>query len=808
MIKNKPNMYNCVDYMTFCTQFSIWKTAIIRAINHVFIHNSKILLLIFSLIILVNLINLSAADSAYGPIIKTDSYEISRSYVIRDISVGDMFKDSFIIKNLKDKQIKVSLAPSEEISKVISLESSGELIDPNNYTSVFFTISGIEAKIYSGNIEISGDIKDVIPINITVVNESLTPKLLVEISSNKKEFTFNDKLDFKIDIKKVIGDEPLSNVTFSYYLNNPLDNRSYFLGNETKDLLGSFQIRKNIYFPEKLTPGSYIVEVITTYKDKTMSSSDGFLLKTPFWSIKFLGFIPLWLLAILLSILITLIFFFTIVKKTIEKRKKYKMQLYTKTLPQKTDTALFLGKVAETNIPAYLEADALTTHGVVAGATGGGKSIAAQVIIEEALLKNIAVIVFDPTAQWSGMLRKCDDKRMLSFYPKFGLKPSDAKAFSGNVRQIMNERQAIDIKKYMAPGQIQIFTMNKLTPPQIDTFVASVIASIFKSDPKEFPNLRVLLVFDEVHRLLPKFGGSGKGFLQIERACREFRKWGFGVMLVSQVLSDFVGEIKANINTEVQMRTRDEADLNRIKTKYGEEFLQSLIKASVGVGMFVNAKYNRGKPYFVHFRPILHNTRRLSDEILEQYNKYGEIIDDLEYQIEQLEQEKIDVFDLKMELKLVKDKLMTGNFTVVDIYLEGLKPRIEKHWQTLNKKPKKRELELIDTNVIESSIKQAQKSRAEFDEKLQKNKVDETPQENKIQDSNEKEEKIDEIETSRFAFAQSPYFNSRVSKSNLDGAQEPEHAPEFIPRVLDKTQKKISRAKIRKLTIKTKNRKK
>jgi len=41
------------------------------------------------------------------------------------------------------------------------------------------------------------------------------------------------------------------------------------------------------------------------------------------------------------------------------------------------------------------------------------------------------------------------------------------------------------------------------------------------------------------------------------------------------------------------------------------------------------------------------------------------------------------------------------------------------------------------------------------------------------------------IETSRFVFAQSPYFSSQVSKSNLDGAQEPEHAPEFIPRVLD-----------------------
>jgi len=430
---------------------------------------------------------------------------------------------------------------------------------------------------------------------------------------------------------------------------------------------------------------------------------------------------------------------FIVVRRIIEKNKKYKMQLYTKTLPKKNERSLSMGKVAETNIPAYLDMDAFTTHAVVAGATGGGKSISAQVLIEEVLLKNIAVIVFDPTAQWSGMLRKCDDKKMLSFYPKFGLKPNEAKAFPGNVRQIQNERQAIDIKKYMNPGQIQIFTMNKLTPPQIDTFVASIIASIFKSDPKEHPELRVMLVFDEVHRLLPKFGGSGKGFLQIERACREFRKWGFGVMLVSQVLSDFVGEIKANINTEVQMRTRDEADLNRIKTKYGEEFLQSLIKASVGVGMFVNPRYNKGKPYFVNFRPILHNTRRLSDEVLEQYNKYGEIIEDLEYQIEQLEQEKVDTFDLKMELKLVKGKLMTGNFTVVDIYLEGLNPRIEKQWQTLGKKPKKREIELVDTKEIESSLKQAQKGREEFEDKKKEKSNEDKKQEEGKENSPEKE---------------------------------------------------------------------
>ena len=147
---------------------------------------------------------------------------------------------------------------------------------------------------------------------------------------------------------------------------------------------------------------------------------------------------------------------------------------------------------------------------------------------------------------------------MLSYYPKFGLKEGEARAFKGNVRQIKDARQVIDIKKHMNPGQIQIFSLNKLKPQEMDIFVANVVREIFNSDPQEAPNLKLILVFDEVHRLLAKFGGSGEGFLQIERACREFRKWGMGVMLVSQVLADFVGEIKANISTEAQMRTRDE----------------------------------------------------------------------------------------------------------------------------------------------------------------------------------------------------------------------------------------------------------
>ncbi|MEK6915082.1 MAG: hypothetical protein AABW89_00895, partial [Nanoarchaeota archaeon] len=179
--------------------------------------------------------------------------------------------------------------------------------------------------------------------------------------------------------------------------------------------------------------------------------------------------------------------------------------------------------------------------------------------------------------------------------------------------------------------------------------------------------------------------------------------------------SDFVGEIKANINTEVQMRVTEESDLNRVKERYGLDYLKSLVRADVGIGMVQNAEYNRGLPYFINFRPILHNTRRLSDEILEKYNSYGEIIEDLEYQIQQLEQEKVDTFDLKMELKLVKDKLMIGNFTIVDIYLDGIRPRITKQWEKLGKKPRAKEIELVSEDDINASLQAAKKERASWE---------------------------------------------------------------------------------------------
>jgi len=219
--------------------------------------------------------------------------------------------------------------------------------------------------------------------------------------------------------------------------------------------------------------------------------------------------------------------------------------------------------------------------------------------------------------------------------------------------------------------------------------------------------LKLVIIFDEVHRLLPKFGGSGEGFIQIERAAREFRKWGVGLILISQVLTDFVGETKANINTEIQMRTRDQGDLDRIKNKYGGGMLQSLLKAATGTGMIENSAYNKGNPYFVSFRPLFHNHARLTDKELDSYNKYNDLIDDLEFQIDQMEEEGIDVFEMRLELKMALDKVKSGSFNMVDIYLEGLIPALKKEWTKLGKQPKKRQTKLVSKEELEAEMKKA-----------------------------------------------------------------------------------------------------
>lgn len=660
-------------------------------------------------------------------------YVISLSSINRKLVVGNFLQEIVSFYSYKQGYANLKFTiDGENLSKIVKLDKSTMSIAPNTNDQLTLTVFGEgEPGIYNGSLIIEGDLNEIIPIKIELLSKDRIPveSLLIMLDIDDREIFGNQKLKFKTSLHNLLSDQSYP-VSLQYTVQNDRGETVWTdYGNVY--LQTSFSLLKSAKLPDNLPTGDYILRVTANYLGLSSGASSAFSIVLPFYEIIILGLkVWVWIL-ILLFILLSLLAYW-LISKYIKSKKRYSAKVEYSELPKIGPKAAFVGKIAETEHKTYFDLEQFKVHTIVAGATGGGKSVAAQVIVEEALLKNVAVIVFDPTAQWSGMLRKGNDKNMFKLYANFGMKPTQARAFNGNVRQITNALEIIDIKKYIKPGEIQIFALNKLDPKDIDIFVANSIREVFHANFPETAEIKLLIVYDEVHRLLPKFGGSGEGFLQIERGCREFRKWGVGILMISQVLADFVGQIKANINTEVQMRTRDEGDLDRIKTKYGVEVLQGLVKASVGSGMVENPAYNRGRPYFVSFRPLLHNTQRLPDEELEKYNKFNELIDDLQYQIEQLENLKQDVFDLKLQLKLSLDKVKSGNFNMVDIYLQELVPRIDKMWIKLGKSPEKRKLKLIDVKSLKEEMKKAEDSRKEFEKQNVAQQSNDVKEEKKI----------------------------------------------------------------------------
>ncbi len=644
-------------------------------------------------------------------------FYVSISQIERKLSQGTFAEETVSFYNLGSDIKSVNFDISGAVAPYITLDHTSLTVSDNETGELIVSLLATgEPGLYSGALEVGGDGNASIPINLTILPRDKLPiqVLLVDLEIIHPTMNPGDNMRYKVDLRNLLTDIEYD-VHIDYSFRKQGSAAETAVGEDDVSIFTFLTLLNEYPLEDNMETGDYIFTVKAQYLNLTSTVSTPFKVTLPIYKYAIFGILPLWLLAVIILGLALATYGVLEYRHLMLAKRRYVVSVEYNLLPKPGPRSLYMGKIAESERKAWFDMDQFTTHCIIAGSTGSGKSITAQVFVEELLLKDTAIIVFDPTAQWSGMLRKLESPQMLSHYPKHGMRKGDARAFNGNVRAITNARTVIDLPKYIKPGEIQIFTLNKMDPSQIDLFVANTVRTVFRANFDEAPQLNVLFVYDEVHRLLPRFGGSGEGFIQIERACREFRKWGLGVMLVSQVLSDFVGEIKANINTEVQMRTRDEGDLNRIKMKYGEDLLQSLVKSEVGTGMIVNTASNRGNPYFISFRPIMHSIQRLTDEELEKYNTYNEKIDDIEYHIDQLEEEGIDVFDMRLELKLALDKVKTGNFNMVDIYLESLKPRVEDEWRRLGKTPKKREVTLVKESELKAELKKAMEERKKLE---------------------------------------------------------------------------------------------
>jgi len=569
--------------------------------------------------------------------------------------------------------INASFAVTGSIADFISFEKPSVGIDSKKeeINKIYVSIpSNADTGTYTGHISVTGDGKTIaIPVSLTVSIKGAT-FLDVLVESRNKNVGINETARFRIMLYNY-GIWKILDLNLTYFIVDPETQEIFYVENEQLEITQSKTLDKRVVLSEWGIPvGRYVFNVTVKYDSKVASAYDDFEVTEAFWTTDRINQTIIIIGAV--SIPIALYF---VRKRYISwklSKARYIFPIDFRKLPS---GEIWLGKIAETNRKTYFNMNELRTHVLTAGATGSGKSVSAMIFVEELLKEKIPVIVFDPTAQWSGFVRPCRDPNLLKFYSEFGMDKRDTRPYNGMIYEVTDPNVKIEFDKYMNPGEITVFMLNKLKPGEYDDAVRNIIDTIFAHGWEESTKLKMVVVFDEVHRLLEKYGGKG-GYVALEKACREFRKWGIGLIMASQVLSDFKEAIKGNVLTEIQLHTKSLGDLGRVEKKYGLDYTKRVTRLEVGVGMIQNPRYNDGRPWFVAFRPTWHEPHKIPDVDLKTYKEYAAILAEIEAKIESMEKAGQDVFDLKTEFKLAQDKLKKGRFRMAKIYIDSLRKHL------------------------------------------------------------------------------------------------------------------------------------
>jgi uncharacterized membrane protein len=358
---------------------------------------------------------------------------------------GETVRLPLTIKNNMDNETLIELVASGDASKFISFVTQRAKILPGK-EQIFEIVVHIDVdtapKLYSGSLSIIfGNQKTEIPVNIRVL--STKEELLdVRITALKDEVAPGYALPVEVTLYN-LGKIPRTDVDLQLEI---FDVEKGETLTSMKEVLAVETSLSRIFYlkiPKDAEERKYQVKAIAqfSYINRTVAAQTFayFNVKTPLLQKQFLGFaVWQWLAfgssAIFLSV--SSIVAYRKYKSEKEKKRRYHVMLDLKSLPQPGPDSAFIGNLAETGTRAWIYLKDLMTHTMIAGTTGSGKTISAMVLAEEVLLHGKSVIVFDPTAQWTGFLRKCREIDMLKHYKLFGMSEKDARAFKGRIKVV------------------------------------------------------------------------------------------------------------------------------------------------------------------------------------------------------------------------------------------------------------------------------------------------------------------------------------------------------------------------------------
>lgn len=253
----------------------------------------------------------------------------------------------------------------------------------------FFTMPTTIPGVYNGNILVKNKDGTEQKISVILRVEYEREKLLdIKVEPITKEVIAGDTFKYQVTLYN-LGLTKRVDVFINYTIKSVDTDKIIAVNHETMAVDTSLSFMRSIDIPEKTEPGLYTIEADAWYENSTAISIASFSIVKEPWIITFLiAIFTNWITYLILFILIPSIYFgYRYYEKwRMEKiaRARYIRPVDLKKLPNK---GLLVGKVAETNTDAYFDENKLTTHMIVAGGTGSGKSVAAMVIAEECLKK-------------------------------------------------------------------------------------------------------------------------------------------------------------------------------------------------------------------------------------------------------------------------------------------------------------------------------------------------------------------------------------------------------------------------------------
>jgi DNA helicase HerA-like ATPase len=209
-----------------------------------------------------------------------------------------------------------------------------------------------------------------------------------------------------------------------------------------------------------------------------------------------------------------------------------------------TEPAVALGRAVrgdevDTGFEVAVPLAMLNRHGLVAGATGTGKTKTAQGLAGRLSDAGVPCFVADMKGDLSGMAEPGEASDKVAARVEQLKAPWDPHPASG--KGIVTLLELADVAD---------------RPRVFSTFMMWLLAELFEALPEvgDLDRPKLVFFFDEAHLL---FDGASKAFVdQVQRTVRLIRSKGVGVFFITQLPQDLPDEVLAQLGNRVQHALR------------------------------------------------------------------------------------------------------------------------------------------------------------------------------------------------------------------------------------------------------------